>query len=63
MSVCNDMALNDWFRILKVREGSSWNVIKKSYDSLATEFHPYRNPVSPFLETLVKQIVLALHYL
>lgn len=63
MSVCNDMALNDCFRILKVREGSSWKVIKKSYHALATEFHPDRNPDDPFCENRFKKISLAFEYL
>lgn len=63
MAVCNDMAMTDCFRILKVREGSSWKVIKKSYHALATEFHPDRNPDDPFCENRFKKISQAFEYL
>lgn len=63
MAVCNDMAMHDCFRILKVREGSSWKVIKKSYHALATEFHPDRNPDDPFCENRFKKISQAFEYL
>ncbi len=57
------MSLNDCFRILKVREGAPWNVIKRSYHALATEFHPDRNPDDPFCENRFKKISLAFEYL
>ena len=63
MSTCNDLALDDCFRILKVREGAPWNVIKKSYHALATEFHPDRNPDDPFCENRFKKISMAFQYL
>ncbi len=63
MSACNEMALDDCFRILKVREGAPWNAVKKSYHALATEFHPDRNPDDPFCENRFKKISLAFEYL
>jgi DnaJ-class molecular chaperone len=50
------MQLTECFRILQVEPGAPWQVIKKSYYSLAKSLHPDINPQSPNAETQFKEI-------
>jgi len=50
------MQLTECFRILQVEVGAPWQVIKKSYYSLAKRLHPDINPQSPNAESQFKEI-------
>ncbi len=50
------MQLTECFRILQVEPGAPWQVIKKSYYSLAKRLHPDINPQSPNAESQFKEI-------
>jgi DnaJ-class molecular chaperone len=50
------MQLTECFRILQVEPGAPWQVIKKSYYSLAKRLHPDINPQSPNAELQFKEI-------
>ena len=50
------MQLTECFRILQVEPGAPWQVIKKSYYSLAKSLHPDINPQSPNAESQFKEI-------
>jgi DnaJ-class molecular chaperone len=50
------MQLTECFRILQVEPGAPWQVIKKSYYSLAKSLHPDINPQSPNAESEFKEI-------
>ena len=61
------MQLTECFKILQVEPGAPWQVIKKSYYSLAKSLHPDINPQSPNAESQFKEInqalqVLRLHF-
>jgi DnaJ-class molecular chaperone len=50
------MQLTECFRILQVEPEAPWQVIKKSYYSLAKRLHPDINPQSPNAESQFKEI-------
>jgi DnaJ-class molecular chaperone len=50
------MQLTECFKILQVEPGAPWQVIKKSYYSLAKRVHPDINPQSPNAESQFKEI-------
>ena len=50
------MQLTECFRISQVEPGAPWQVIKKSYYSLAKSLHPDINPQSPNAESQFKEI-------
>ena len=50
------MQLTECFRILQVEPGAPWQVIKKSYYSLAKSLHPDINPQSPNAESQFKEV-------
>ncbi|MBI4384956.1 MAG: DnaJ domain-containing protein [Nitrospinae bacterium] len=50
------MKLSECYNILKVTETTEWRKVKKSYRSLAKQFHPDRNPGDPFSEEHFKKI-------
>lgn len=50
------MQITECFRILQVEPGAPWQVIKKSYYSLAKRLHPDINPQSPNAESQFKEI-------
>ena len=50
------MQLTECFRILQVKPGAPWQVIKKSYYSLAKRLHPDINQQSPNAESQFKEI-------
>ncbi len=50
------MKLFECYDILKVTETTEWRKVKKSYRSLAKQYHPDRNPGDPFSEEHFKKI-------
>jgi len=50
------MQLTKCFEILQVESGAPWQVVKKSYYSLAKRLHPDLNPLSPEAESKFKEI-------
>ena len=50
------MQLTECFKILQVEPGAPWQVLKKSYYSLAKSLHPDINPQSPNAESQFKEI-------
>ena len=50
------MQLTECFKILQVEPGAPWQVIKKSYYSLATSLHPDITPQSTNAEYQFKEI-------
>jgi DnaJ-class molecular chaperone len=57
------MQLTECFRILQVEPGTPWQVIKKSYYSLAKSLHPDINPQSPNAESQFKEVTQAFQVL
>jgi DnaJ-class molecular chaperone len=52
-------SIQECYRILKVKPGEDWSVVKKSFYALAQKFHPDRNAGSPVAEEEFKKISCA----
>ena len=59
MNYLTTMKLSQCFRVLNVTPREKWDIVKKSYHSLAKQYHPDRHPNNLIYENKLKEVISA----